>query len=65
MSIEKPFAANTRAYSFPLSQDVRVDLNIIGNITPEDLEALRDYVEITIKALGRKAARAENSGAKI
>jgi len=52
---EKILAAKARTYSFPLSQDARADLNITGDITTDDLDTLRDYVEITIKALSRKA----------
>ena len=41
--------------SWTLSPQVNAELRINGDVTAEDLELLRDYVEITIKALGRKA----------
>ena len=37
-----------------MSGDVKASLNIDGDPQAEDLELLRDYVEITIKALKRK-----------
>lgn len=44
----------SKAYSWALSGDVKASLNIDGEPEAEDLELLRDYVEITIKALKRK-----------
>ena len=38
-----------------LSPRASAELRLHGELTHEDLELLRDYVEITIKALGRKA----------
>ena len=38
-----------------LSPRVSAELRINGDVSSEDLELLRDYVEITIKALNRKA----------
>lgn len=46
--------AGTKAYSWPLSGDVNASLRIDGEPQAEDLELLRDYIEITIKALKRK-----------
>lgn len=48
-------AAKTRTYSFALSPDAKAELNITGDVGSEDLETLRDYIDITIKALGRKS----------
>ena len=42
-------------YAFALSPDARAELTLKGNITPVDLELLRDHIELTIKALARKA----------
>jgi hypothetical protein len=47
-------ATGTKAYSWPLSGDVNASLRIDGEPQAEDLELLRDYIEITIKALKRK-----------
>jgi len=44
-----------QTYSFALSPNARAELSLKGTITPEDLELLRDHVELTIKALARKA----------
>lgn len=44
-----------QSYAFALSPSARADLILRGEITPEDLELLRDHVELTIKALARKA----------
>jgi hypothetical protein len=41
--------------AWTLSPDTRAELRINGKVKKEDLELLRDYVEITIKALSRKA----------
>lgn len=40
-------------YSFPLSPDTRAELSLKGTITDEDLDLLRDHIELTIKALKR------------
>jgi len=53
--IPKPLAGSYLANSWTLSPQVSAELRIHGEVTPEDLELLRDYVEITIKALSRKA----------
>ena len=53
-----------RSYAWALSGDFTAKLDLVGEPqSEEDLEALRDYVEITIKALGRslKKARAAPS----
>lgn len=44
-----------QTYSFALSPDARAELSLKGTITPDDLELLRDHIELTIKALARKA----------
>jgi hypothetical protein len=44
-----------QTYAFALSPDARAELSLRGTITPDDLELLRDHVELTIKALARKA----------
>jgi|SRR6266550_5471761 len=46
-----------QTYSFALSPNSRAELSLRGTITPEDLELLRDHVELTIKALARTAAK--------
>ena len=40
-------------FTFPLSADVRAELTLKGFITPQDLEMLRDQIELMIKALTR------------
>jgi hypothetical protein len=44
-----------QTYAFALSPNARAELNLRGEITPEDLELLRDHIELTIKALARNA----------
>jgi hypothetical protein len=48
-----------KIYSFGLSDETNAELRIFGEATVEDLEALRDYVELTIKNLSRKSRKAE------
>ena len=40
--------------TWTLSPQTSAELRINGEVSAEDLELLRDYVEITIKALNRK-----------
>jgi len=47
-------SAVLQSYAFPLSPDARAELSLKGTITDEDLDLLRDHVELTIKALKRK-----------
>lgn len=47
--------AGVQTYSFALSPDTRAELTLKGSVTPDDLELLRDHIELTIKALARKA----------
>ncbi len=47
---------SVKTYSFPLSANSTAELKIIGDVSPGDLEALRDYVEFTIKAFARSAS---------
>ncbi len=47
-------AVGVQSYAFALSPDARAELVLRGSLTPEDLELLRDHVELTIKALTRK-----------
>jgi hypothetical protein len=48
-----------QTYTFALSPDARAELSLKGTITPDDLELLRDHIELTIKALARTAKRGE------
>jgi|ERR1700722_18984011 len=48
-----------QTYAFALSPDAKAELSLRGTITPEDLDLLRDHIELTIKALARKAKVAE------
>lgn len=50
----KPLAG-VQTYAFALSPDARAELSLKGTITADDLELLRDHIELTIKALARKA----------
>jgi hypothetical protein len=52
--VQKPILG-VQTYAFALSPNARAELSLKGTITPEDLELLRDHVELTIKALARKA----------
>jgi hypothetical protein len=49
-----------QTYAFALSPDARAELSLKGTITAEDLELLRDHIELTIKALARTARKEEN-----
>jgi hypothetical protein len=63
-AFQPPFGGVAKAYSWALSGDVRANLQIEGMPEDDDLEMLRDYVDITIKALKRKRtadARPSNS----
>ncbi len=44
-----------QTYAFALSPDARAELSLRGTITADDLDLLRDHIELTIKALARKA----------
>ncbi len=47
-------APKMRSYSWALSGDFNAKLDLLGEArTEEDIDALADYVEITIKALKR------------
>ena len=48
----KPIAG-VQTYAFALSPNARAELTLRGDITPDDLELLRDNIELTIKALAR------------
>ena len=43
-----------QTYAFALSREARAELSLKGTITTDDLEMLRDHIELTIKALTRK-----------
>lgn len=49
----------TSVNSWTLSPEVSAQLRIDGEVNKEDLDLLRDYVEITIKALSRKQEKAQ------
>lgn len=51
-----------QTYAFALSPDARAELSLKGNITADDLELLRDHIELTIKALTRTAKREAGEG---
>lgn len=51
---QKP-TPGVQTYAFALSPDARAELSLRGTITTDDLEMLRDHIELTIKALARKA----------
>ena len=55
-----------RSYSWALSGDFSAKMDLFGDAhTEEDIDALADYVEITIKALKRSLkAQAETTGGK-
>jgi hypothetical protein len=57
----KPPIPGVQNYSFALSPDARAELVLKGTITPDDLELLRDHIELTIKALARTAKRGEST----
>jgi hypothetical protein len=46
----------TLSFSFPLSLDTKADLHIRGAVTADELEMLRDQIDLTIKALKRSQA---------
>ncbi len=45
-----------QTFSFPLSPEGRAELSLRGRIGPDDLELLRQHIELTIRALSRQAA---------
>ena len=47
--------AGLQTYAFALSPDARAELSLRGTITADDLDILRDHIELTIKALARTA----------
>jgi hypothetical protein len=47
--------AGLQTYTFALSPDARAELSLRGTITADDLDILRDHIELTIKALARTA----------
>ena len=51
---QKP-TPGVQTYAFALSPEARAELSLRGTITTDDLEMLRDHIELTIKALARKA----------
>lgn len=55
---QKP-AMGVQTYAFALSPNARAELSLKGTITLEDLEMLRDHVELTIKALTRTSGAKE------
>jgi hypothetical protein len=46
--------SGVQTYSFALSPETRAELTLKGAVTPDDLDLLRDHIELTIKALARK-----------
>jgi hypothetical protein len=54
-TMQKP-SLGVQTYAFALSPNARAELSLKGTIMPEDLEMLRDHIELTIKALKREAA---------
>lgn len=51
-----PPVAGSLSFSFPLSLDTKADLHIRGAVTADELEMLRDQIDLTIKALKRSQA---------
>ncbi len=47
-------AGGVLSYSFPLSMEATADLHIRGKVSIDELDMLRDHIELTIKALKRK-----------
>jgi hypothetical protein len=56
---QKPLAG-IQTYAFALSPNARAELSLKGEITSDDLEMLRDHIELTIKALARSAKKEVN-----
>ena len=50
-----PAAPGVQSYAFALSPDARAELVLRGALTADDFDLLRDHIELTIKALTRKA----------
>jgi len=46
-----------QTYIFALSPDTRAELSLKGAVTADDLDMLRDHIELTIKALAKTAKR--------
>jgi hypothetical protein len=52
-----------KTYSFALSPEATAELRISGELRTDDLEMLRDYIDITIRALSRAARpKQDNEG---
>jgi hypothetical protein len=59
-----PQAPKMRSYSFPLSGDFNAKLELFGEAqTSEDLDALVEYVELTVKALKRSLKKGTSEAA--
>ena len=48
-----PAMAGVQSFSFPLSPDAKADLQLRGTLGVDELELLRDHIELTIRALAR------------
>ena len=58
-------AVPIKSYSWGLSAETNAELKIIGELSPDDLEFLRDYVDITIRALNRNINKHVDFGSAI
>ena len=54
-------ATGVQTYAFALSPSARAELSLKGEITHDDLELLRDHIELTIKALARTAKKSRSN----
>ncbi len=46
--------SGVQSYAFALSPDARAELSIKGTVSVDDLDVLRDHIDLTIRALGGK-----------
>ena len=52
-----PPVAGLQTYAFALSPDARAELSLRGTITPDDLELLRQHIDLTIRGLSKLEER--------
>lgn len=52
-----PPIPGVQMYAFALSPEARAELSIKGTLTLDDLDLLRDHVELTIRALSKATER--------
>jgi hypothetical protein len=52
--IFSPISSASKAYSWPLGRNAHANLRIQGGYEVEDLELIKEYLDLAIKAMRRK-----------